>query len=456
MLSQRRKILSSSINTQLRIIVMFAILRFVQSVLMGKSALLSDSPMYLPLPGKGTFSQVDFWGNLPRPWVVTLPFTLNNLWLIAYFQAILGIVSWTVLLYSISKIQFFQQKIQTALLVIISLIGLSGGVGVWDHYAQSDSIALSGCVLVLASAILVLAGPRFFMAQQVLCITGTIVGGLIRPGIIFLSLLVVILQFLLRNRERQRPLIGPIIGSLLVLLSVVYVVHSNQQMDRSWGRTFAGNPSILGRTMQQVAVINSIPNGHKFVVEATQSITPDSTCFLNLLDTPLVNGDAMAWWLTAAGTCPSEVKQISEGFTTSYAIQLALHPRTSLKLLWPAVTESSQLSRYDSFFVPTWLTHALYGAGLGGPISPFLLLIIMVLFFFFPREKRQNRPLWHEAHGLSAGMTANVILGFIFTIVLSPTDAARIASPFIVLLAVLTWTTILLFIDKQNELRATK
>ena len=53
-------------------------------------------------------------------------------------------------------------------------------------------------------------------------------------------------------------------------------------------------------------------------------------------------------------------------------------------------------------------------------------------------------------------MTATVILGFIFTIVLSPTDAARIASPFIVLLAVLTWTTILLFIDKQNELRATK
>ena len=208
--------------------------------------------------------------------------------------------------------------------------------------------------------------------------------------------------------------------------------------------------------MQQLAVINSIPNGHKFVVEATQSITPDSTCFLNLLDTPLVNGDAMAWWLNAAATCPSEVKQISEGFTTSYATQLALHPRTSLKLLWPAVTESSQLSRYDSFFVPTWLTHALYGAGLGGPISPFLLLIGMVFFFCFPREKRQNRPLWHEKHSLSAAMTATVILGFIFTIVLSPTDAARIASPFIVLLVVLTWTTILLLLDKQNELRAAK
>ncbi len=456
MFSRRLQILSSSINIQLRIIVMFAILRFTQSVLMGKSALLPDSSMYLPLPGKGTFSQVDFWGNLPRPWVVTLPFTLNNLWIIAYFQAIVGIFSWTVLLYSISKIQFFQQKIQTALLVIISLIGLSGGVGNWDHYAQSDSIALSGCVLVLASAILVLAGPRFLKAQQMLCIAGTIVGGLIRPGIIFLSLLVVILQFLLRNRERQRPLIGPTIGSLLVLLSVVYVVHSNQQMDRSWGRTFAGNPSILGRTMQQVAVINSLPNGHKFVIEATQSIAPNSRCFLNLLDTPLVNGDAMAWWLTAAGSCPSEVEQISEGFTASYATQLALHPRTSLKLLWPAVTESSQLSRYDSFFVPTWLTHALYGAGLGGPISPFLLLIMMVFFFCFPREERQNSRLWHEKHSLSAGMTATVILGFIFTIVLSPTDAARIASPFIVLLAVLTWTTILLFIDKQNELRSTK
>ena len=81
---------------------------------------------------------------------------------------------------------------------------------------------------------------------------------------------------------------------------------------------------------------------------------------------------------------------------------------------------------------------------------------MMVLFFFFPREERQNRRFWHEEHGLSAGMTATVILGFIFTIVLSPTDAARIASPFIVLLAVLTWTTILLFIDKQNELRASK
>ena len=48
--------------------------------------------------------------HLPRPWVVTLSFTLNNLWLITYRQAILGIFSWTVLLCSISKIQFFQQE----------------------------------------------------------------------------------------------------------------------------------------------------------------------------------------------------------------------------------------------------------------------------------------------------------------------------------------------------------
>jgi hypothetical protein len=65
--------------------------------------------MYLPRP-PGTFSQVDLWGHLPRPWVVTLSFTLNNLWLFAYFQVILGIFSWTVLLCSISKIQFFQQE----------------------------------------------------------------------------------------------------------------------------------------------------------------------------------------------------------------------------------------------------------------------------------------------------------------------------------------------------------
>ncbi len=49
MFSQIRQVLLSSVNTQLRIILMFTILRFVQSELMEKSVLVPDGPVFLPL-----------------------------------------------------------------------------------------------------------------------------------------------------------------------------------------------------------------------------------------------------------------------------------------------------------------------------------------------------------------------------------------------------------------------
>ena len=399
---------------------------------MGQPILLPDSPMYIRIPGKGTFDQVSFLGHLPRPWVITLPFAITGTtnWLVL-FNVFFGSFAWIVLLLSVWNLNFSNPLFRKISVLLIALLSCCEAALAWDRFAQSDSIALSGCILVAGGFINLVALRRVRNLDLGIVALGTIVGGLIRPGIGFLILGYFILAIYF-HRKQGHHLVHSLVVGFCILLPLFYVGVVNQNLDFAWGKAFKGNQELNGRTLQQIAVINSTSYGAVFVREIVADIAGETSCEYKYLSEPIVNGDAMAWWLHMYETCPGTEK-VSREFNSRFAISLLSHPKTSWNYVRVPIAQANQVGMLDNqvvSLVPPILQDTLFGLPGRGFISPvaYWIMFSALAILAVRRRKRVSFQFWSLILA-----SCLLFVGLIFSVVFSPIDTSRIAQPFFML-----------------------
>jgi hypothetical protein len=445
--------LSRHISKKWAVAIAVIITRTLIGLSMGKPILLPDSPMYTRIPGRGVFEQVSFMGELPRPWVVTLPFAITGTtnWLV-FFNVFFGTLAWLALIFSVAKLNFSKPLLRTLAITLVVFLSCSEAAMAWDRFAQADSIALSGCILVAAAVVNVIALKRVRLIDLSLLAIGTVFGGLIRPGIGFLVIAFLILSICI-DFAQSRRLIRTVGIATLILLPLFYMGALNQKMDSAWGKAFKGNEQLNGRTLQQVAIINSTPVGSVFTREVVGDIAGTTSCEFKYLSEPIVGGDAMAWWLHMYEQCPNTDK-VSRGFNSKFAIALLKHPKTTWDYLHVPLAEASQVGKLDNQvinLIPPIFQDSVFGApgrGFIGPVSYWIAFLALAIV----SARRQKRVTLQSFLILLSSVL--LFMGLIFTVAFSPLDTSRVAQPFFMLSTTLALISIIKVTD--DLLRGTK
>jgi hypothetical protein len=384
--------------------------------------------MYLPEPGFPAFRQVSFLGDMPRPWIVTLPYALApNLDWIFVFQLLLSLAAWTALLVAVSRLPFTRYGVWVACGCVIA-VGLSSAATVWDPLIQSDSLAMTGSILFVAGFIMLL-GRKASWWGVVWMGAGALIASQIRPVTVLVLLAVSAwlgcAALIMARRQPASHRTTPrkwLAGASLLLVVAAYTVMMNSRMDSAWGREFVAEPEVQGRTLQQVGVINMTPWGTAFIAELTKK-----NGYECLAERYGSGGQADYWRATLVAECPSEAKQFSQEFQAEYASWLVTHPRTATRALVPAFNEAfAEPDSHDSMvLVPGSLTMLWFAVPVTGS-NPLILLIVLLSGICVATIWRVHRrfvglvPLLLLA---AAGLVAVAA-----TVAMSPLDATRVAS----------------------------
>jgi hypothetical protein len=401
--------------------------------------------MYLPDRAGFSLQKVSLLGHSMRPWTVTLPYSINNLSALAWFQALFSTSAWIALLIAVGRLRFSRVLTAQLAVIVTALIGTSGHVIYWDNLAQADSIAMSGAALCCAGVIFLFrrALSMTWLAPFSLCI-GLVTGGLIRYGLVIPVLIGLVLVY--RGFRLRELIFRPVVWLLvsLLVIAVPYVIVTNQNMDQEWGKQSLGAEDVLGRTLQQIGIIKSTPYGQEILsrISTEYSSTP---CVNEALAQPLPNGDAMAWWITAYGTCPDGMAQLSQEFTGQYVREVAIRPLRSMWALWPAIAES-----HKALAVPapsSVLPNPIMSILIGDTSSGFFLPLTALLLSLLPLLAVTQRRNYLRSQIDPMMLTASAFAGNVVTVMLSPLDTQRVAAPFVVVAAVGSWLMILNAMD---------
>lgn len=385
---------------------------------------------------------------MPRPWVVTLPYTLNNLTAINYLQGIAGSIAWLLVLLAVLNLHFRRNAIHWLVLSSFVIILLSGQVVAWDQVAQSDSFALTGAALVLAGIIRQLGPTKRPLSSYLLVASGTLICGLIRFPIVVLSLVFVLYCFSRESRSRIKLSLR-LFGTSLIVLLCAYVLYGNHKMDLAWGREFAQRDDVAGRSYQQLAVINGLPQGKERVRRAVEVAIGGESCLAGLLEAPMPGNDAMAWWINATQACPDDAARASTDFTGNYLKELLKDPMSTLYYLWPSIDEAYRIGRVPppASMFPTPILSLFYGDAAIGQILPVTSLLLFVALCFYGRRRREEVPVNHQ-EVLILLATVSSLLGLLVTVALSPSDTARVGGVFVISSVLLSWLLIGLRVDR--------
>jgi hypothetical protein len=414
----------------------------------GAAERLSDTPMYLPADGQSLFHKVSFTGAMPRPWVVTLPYTMNNLTAINYLQGVLSSLAWLVVLLAILRLAIRRSVLHWLLVITYFIILTSGQVVAWDQAAQSDSFALTGAALVIGGLICHLGNSDTPIINYTFVTVGTLLCGLIRFPIVILTVLFGVLCITPLSRQRVEALIR-IAGTLLIVLVCTYVIQANQRMDFAWGKEFAQRDDVAGRSYQQLAVINGLPQGKERVREVVNTVLGNESCVSRNLDTPMTGGDAMAWWVSLVEVCPNEASLVSQDFTGTYIKLLSGQPLNSLSYLWPSVDEAYRVGRVPppASILPASVLSVFYGDSAVGQVLPLSILVVFLLLCIYGRL-RSSQPIMNLRELTVFFATFGSLAGVLITVALSPSDTARVASVFVVSSLLFSWLLLALRFDR--------
>jgi hypothetical protein len=406
------------------VLTSFVVLRLALAALGPGPQLQPDSPMYLPIDGERRFGQVDFLGNSPRPWVVTMPYALaEDPKLVVVVQAGLGLLAWCCLLAAVWQVPYRTRTARWVAIAVIAALGLDATTTYWDSIVLSESLALSAGV-ALAAACMRLTSDLMGPATFALLGLGILVGGSIRVVMIIpASVMMIYLTIrLVRHRVRDREVRWQAVGLVVLLMLAAYVLVINSRMDRAWGADFMQAPDVNGRTLQQVGVINMTDWGHQAVQDvATGAGYP---CLASYYARSTQSDD---WRRDMHASCPTEVAGFSRAFPSAYARWLARHPRLSIHVLsgpfssgFGAIDDSTTIS-----LVPGVIT-SLYAEGAPTGRNPVLLMVLLVLVgaVLLFRDGRH----WDSKLLLLGGVSAAAVLAVLLTVMVSPTDTFRVAS----------------------------
>jgi hypothetical protein len=386
----------------------------------------SDSPMYLPVP-HDRFGQVDVLGSDPRPWVVTLPYALlENLKAIVIAQEGFSLVCWCVLLVAVWQLPFRSAVGRWAAIGTVTAIGLDATTTYWDYFLLSESAAMSGAVLFVAGALLVL-GSRLRWFGMAASGAGLLIVASIRPATLVPTIgVIVVLAFTVSaswRRHDSRNVIVPAVAASLLSLVAVYVTVINARMDTAWGRDFIASPAVHGRTLQQVGVINLTPWGHAAILEV--SLAGHYDCMEKYYASPPPDGNF--WRVNLMSTCPREAAPFSRTFQSSYVSWLLRHPRLTVRELsapfnesFTAVDDPNNISLIPADLTALWAPTAPTGRN---PVVLWTLLLVVGSVAL----RRSGMTRCPEVLLLSVMATAG-LAAVVANVAFSPLDALRVSS----------------------------
>ena len=387
--------------------------------------------MYLPPAEGGRFAQVDYWGNAPRPWVVTLPFAAipSERWIVV-FQIGVSLLSWTALLVAVTHLPFRHAVPRWSALIVVACVGLSATATSWDPLLQSDSLAMSGAVLVVASAVACVGRRPSWWALAGAAV-GALLVGLIRP--VGLLPVLVLGGWLVLRLVRRKPsatdadatrgstVAMPLVMAGLLALITGYSSVVNAHMDLAWGSDLAGQPDLQGRTMQQVGVVALTPWGSGLVIRLAED-----GGFRCMAEQYRTGTDPNGWRGDLVTHCPREAADFAHDFQGRYLRWLATHPRATARVLVAPFTEAftstgatDQLDLVPGPVSELWQPATPTGRN---PTMLWLFLLAAAMVLLTPSGPHRSAVV------LMLGIAVASALAVGLTVAFSPLDAARVGS----------------------------
>ena len=399
----------------LAFVVLLSVARFVM-LFQGVPGILPDTPMYVRLPGLDDLAQVSFLGDMPRSWVVTLPYgLLGDPNRIVAYQAGFSSVAWGVLMLVVSQARILGPKLRWITIGFLWLLSLSSLGTNWETLIQSDSIALSGAVLVVAGVCCALFIPNRALITCLVLVAGGVTAGSIRVAIfplVIFAFTVMLVQLWRSDGNKTRV----ILVGIVVLVFSSYLVVFQERSDKAWGAYFAQNSAVNGRTLQQVGVIGMFPRG----AEITADILREGK--YECLQNEFSNG--YPWWNTLVNHCPAEAVSFSDAYLGAYVRRLLSSPAATYDYLHRPFIEAFLPVQFSvSTIHLNFLSDAVDIGQLRSQLAAMGLLVIILLVTFHQRWMR----LWRSLALLLVGVVMAYV-GVLITVALCPTETGRVAS----------------------------
>ena len=435
-------------------ILVFLVLGLMAAFLFSEPVQLPDTPTYVPLPGQNAFAQVNLLGNAQRPWIVTLPYALiKNDNLIVLMQSAFSLASWGALLWASSFLRIRSHVLTWTVRIIIGSIGLSSLVIQWNPLLQSDSLAMSGAVLLVAGFLV--ASSKKPVTGLLLLVVGALIVSQIRiitaiPIVLIAALLLVApVRRVVRGRAGSvRSLVPVAMASCVLILIVVYGISLDNRQDIHWGNEVVPGLNIHGRTLQQVGVIDAVPEGNLAIHDILTS--EGFKCLQG--EFPL--GKPGTYWNpTVVRKCPRQSKLFSEQFLSKYAAWILHHPRLVATSLIGPFNQGFSIPDAKTFLSLTPdSVSALWATGSSGADPVVLELGLLVAGAAWMAIRR--RPGAQQVLGftiLACGGVASVIV----TVIASPLDTQRVASAPAMIARLCVIFGVIIFCDRYLSSRRT-
>jgi hypothetical protein len=256
----------------------------------------------------------------------------------------------------------------------------------------------------------------------------------IRPTVVFvllfLSLVMAVSRFRkrrgLKELENSFRWFDLLVRVVICLTVVLGALTYSERTDVSWGLAFGGL-QINGRSLQQLGVLRSFPEGAEVVSSLVERYNGPKECLEIETRADVPSGDAMAWWLNLKAICESEIEMFADDLTRRMVVESLRSSEYLPHLLrsWSAsfssnITDSGSIDLGPSF---------LFNFTTGPYRGSFPALIVMVALFALTGNLSHARGTWSRFRTLSvlgaALLLASVVSTFTLTI-LSPLDTGRI------------------------------
>jgi hypothetical protein len=403
-----------------------AFLYLLHYSLYGGFGILPDTPMYIPSE-PGDFSLVSLTGDMPRTWVVTLPFAILTYPVkIVIFHYLVAFFVGVYLVWITLNITKSWPRSNRSIIVGISVLFLISGPPLeWAALIQSDSLAMS----LSLGFIFAIAGFMFDKKHMILHFVAMLTFGALASQIrsfmlIFFFPIVLTLLIKAVKEMRSKPTVSLRFLAMIsgIFFVIFYTAHTQNKMDLAWGKVLSQHESVYGRSMQQVRVITSNPIGSLAINDII------ATRELECIKLELYNPE-VTWWGEVAHRCTSEVEEFSKNLQTDYLIYLLKHPRQALQGFSGVYTEAFNFNRG---FVPDSIMNFFASRS---SKQPTLLLIAFglttLLLTGVGRKKaiimRHSRLPKIELATL-LGLTWSGHFAVYLTTLFSPSDTYRVAS----------------------------
>jgi hypothetical protein len=279
------------------------------------------------------FEKVSLTGEgVIRPWTVTLPYALLGADFVRSFtQMLFSAGSFLVLAWVLWRV-VRPPKLGASLGVGALLVSMTTLVASWDMLINRESIAISLTALFLGLAVLAVTDMRWrvYLAVNLVAILLTVTRPTIAPltvGVLAVLLFVRIRR--LRTAAKAQRAASVVVGTLLLVVSVVYPAWLSTRIDGSWAEWYG---HTMSETQFGYVVADYNPRAESLVEPLRQSGAPE--CLLEAIpvDTSEYLGAPWGFAADRNANCPGFTEWFSNSWPSWYYAYMASNPDYVAKL----------------------------------------------------------------------------------------------------------------------------